>query len=732
MSVPQANLRSQSSPQIGLSLPRIEDDRALRGKACYVDDLKLSGVLHAAFARSTVARAFLRHVDIEAARRKPQVRAVFTGAMIQELPALTMNGVIPELRQLERTLLAVDRVLAVGEPIALVVADTAEAALEAVDLIEVQYALEEPLVDATAALAASSLMEEWPDNEVFTHHHVNGDPDGAFARASHRVQVRFTMPRVAPVALEPRGTLAEFRPESPTLTVWLGNQTPHRARIELARILGLELSAVRVIAPDVGGAFGGKASLYPEDVLVAWAAMQLRRPVKWIATRNEEFVSASHGRGVTASAEAALDEQGHFLALRADLVFPIGHWGTYSAAVPAWNAARILPGPYAIPAVDIRARGVLTNSAAVGIYRGAGRPEAAMLMERLIEEAGRACGLDSIEVRHRNLIPPQAFPYRTPTAQCLDSGDYPRLLQRTLELGQYAALRRAQVQRRADGALYGIGVCMYLEPCGQGSESARLSVDCDGKFLLACGTSSQGQGHRTALAQIAADYLNVPIERIDVTEGDTARTPTGVGAVASRSMAIGGSAVKVAAIKLHGMLADRDAACREPLEVSVLYEAAGEAWSAGCALATVSVDAETGELTVERFIWIDDAGVIVNPLLAHGQMLGGLAQGLGQILCEQVYYDASGQLLTGTLMDYALLRADQMPHVELHTMSTPTRANALGSKGVGESGCIVAPAAVYNAALDALRPMGVTELDIPLSSEVIWRAMRRAAHARHG
>ena len=732
MSVSRAKLVSGLPPQIGRSLPRIEDERALRGKACHVDDIKLPGLLHAAFARSTAARASLLHIDTQVAGRQPGVRAVFTGSMLGNLPALTMNGVVQGLRQFERALLAVDRVHAVGEPIALVVAETAEVAHEAAELIEVQYDFEEPVVDVAAALASPPLIHGWPNNEVFAHRSVHGDCDGAFARATHVVQVRFNMPRVAPVALEPRGTLAAFCSGSRTLTVWLGNQTPHRARSELARILGFELDAIRVIAPDVGGAFGGKASLYPEDVLVAWASMKLARPVKWIATRNEEFTSASHGRGAAASAEAALDSAGHFLAVRASLIFPVGHWGTYSAAVPAWNAARILPGPYAVPAVDICARGVVTNSAPVGIYRGAGRPEAAMLMERLMEEAGRACGVDSIEVRRRNLIVPEAMPYRTPTAQCLDSGDYPRMLQRTLEAAQYEALLRTQAQRRANGALFGIGICIYLEPCGQGSESAKLSVDADGRFHLACGTSSQGQGHRTVLAQIAADHLGVPIESIEVVEGDTGQTPTGVGAVASRSMAIGGSAVKLVAIELRHMLADRGITSTEPLEATVVYETSAEAWSSGCALATVSVDIDTGETTVQQFIWVDDAGIIVNPLLAHGQMLGGLAQGLGQILCERVHYDASGQLLTGTLMDYPLLRADQMPQVQLSTMSTPTRANALGTKGVGESGCIAAPAAVYNAALDALRPVGVTELDIPLTSEVVWRAMRRARQSPHG
>jgi carbon-monoxide dehydrogenase large subunit len=425
------------------------------------------------------------------------------------------------------------------------------------------------------------------------------------------------------------------------------------------------------------------------------------------------------------AAQAAVDSRGQFAAIRAEMEFPLGSWGTLSAAVPAVNAARILPGPYRVPAVDIRARGIVTNTAAVGIYRGAGRPEAAMIMERLMECAAAVTGLDPVEIRRRNLLKAEDLPIRTPTGERLDTGDYRRLLDRALESSGYAQLRRMQVERRARGELFGIGICVYVEPCGKGWESARIRVAPDGKFIVSCGTSSQGQGHRTALAQIAADRLGVPLGNIEIVEGDTSATPEGVGALASRSIAIGGSAIVSAVEELKAkMAASGDTA--EEHEVTIQYTAPHEAWSSGCGIATVTIDAETGVLRVQRLLWVDDAGLVINPQLAEGQMYGGLAQGLGQVLCEKIHYDADGQLLTGSLMDYSILRADQMPVVELHSMASTTDANLLGAKGVGESGCIVAPALVYNAALDALRPLGVTDLPMPLTSENIWRAITRA------
>jgi len=719
-------LRAVQSSYIGQPMARVEDDALLRGQGRYVADLSPAGVLHAAFVRSPVARAALNAVNGSAAGQYPGVLLVLTGSMVDTLGPLSVNCVVPDLQHFQAPLLARDRLNAVGEAVALVVAETLDAAQEAAELVELDYDTE--AVQATLASAADGqpLYANWASNEAFSQRWSCGDVQAAFAAAASVVEVEVDMPRVAPVPLETRGTLASWSAATGILTIWLGTQTPHRARAELARILGLELAAVQVISPDVGGAFGGKAAIYPEDVLVAAASIRLGRPVKWIASRNEDFVSASHGRGGHISATAAVDSQGRMLAIRARLEFPLGCWATFSAAVPALNAARILPGPYRVPALDIHMRGLLTNTAPVGIYRGAGRPEAALVMERLIEKVAAVSGLDPAEARRRNLLSVQELPYAMPTGERLDSGDYHGMLEHALRAIDYAGLRSSQVARRAAGEIFGIGLCVYVEPCGKGWESARICARGDGTFLVASGTSAQGQGHRTALAQIAADCLAVPFERIEMAEGDTAVTPEGVGALASRSIAIGGSAIKRAATELLAKIAAAGTAPTGPLEVTAVYTAAHEAWSCGCAVATVAIDPETGELRVEKLLWVDDAGLVINPLLVEGQLLGGLAQGLGQVLCEKIHYDADGQLLTGSLMDYALLRADQMPEVELHSVATATDANILGAKGVGESGCIVAPAVVLNAALDALSPFGVTDLPLPLSSENIWLALQRA------
>jgi carbon-monoxide dehydrogenase large subunit len=458
--------------------------------------------------------------------------------------------------------------------------------------------------------------------------------------------------------------------------------------------------------------------------------------------------------------ELAVARDGKLLGLRARLSFPLGRFMTYSAAVPAWNAGRILPGPYLADAIDIATCGVMTNTAAVGIYRGAGRPEAAMLIERLMDEAARELGIDPVDIRRRNLIPADRFPYRTPTGQLLDSGAYGDLLDRICAQGGYAELRKEQAGRRARDELFGVGIAVYVEPCGQGWESAKARLTRDGLVEIATGSSAQGQGRETAYAQIAADALGVPFDRIVVRHGDTAATPKGVGALASRSTAIGGSAVLQAASALrekacacaaqllqttpHALVPDGDgfaiagrgqrvgwreiaASAAEGLETSIVFTAPGETWSFGCCLAAVAIDGETGELRVERLVWADDAGIIVNPMLVEGQLVGGMAQGLGQALMERIVYDENGQLLTGSLMDYAVPRASDMPELTLMKSVTPATANPLGAKGVGEAGCIGIPAALVNAAVDALAPLGVRHLDMPLTSDKLWRVIDGAA-----
>jgi carbon-monoxide dehydrogenase large subunit len=757
----EAGALAQSQRWIGRPLRRVEDRPLVVGEGRFVDDLAPPGCLHAVFARSPVARARIAAVRTDAARGTPGVVAVVTGDDLGALESLSVNRVFAETRVPPHPLLARAAVNSVGEPVAMVVAETLAAARDAAERVEVDYESLDPVVRTAAAAGADTLFAELPDNEAFRHQWRVGDVEAAFGAATQVVSVRIEQPRVAAVPLEPRATLASWDAGAGELTVWTSTQTPHRARTDLARILGLDAARVRAIAPDVGGAFGAKASLYAEDAVVAWASLRLGRPVKWAALRSEDLVSATHGRGAAMEAELAVAGDGALLGLRARLVFPLGRWLPYSAVVPAWNAARILPGPYRIDAVDITARGVVTNAAAVGIYRGAGRPEAAMLMERLLDEAAHALGLDPLELRRRNVIPADRFPYRTPTGQVLDSGDYGRALERALELADYAGLRAEQARRRASGELVGIGAALYVEPCGQGWESARVAVRRDGTVAAQSGSSAQGQGQRTAFAQIVAEHLGVGPDRVEIGQGDTGLAPPGIGALASRSTAIGGSALARAAQEVREQgrrIAARllDAAPEETLaceggfevagsptrhadwaavavaadgaglESTAVFTAPGEAWSFGCCIAAVAIDAETGALAVERFVWVDDAGVIVNPLLADGQLVGGFAQGLGQALMERIVYDADGQLLTGTLMDYALPRADDVPAVTIEKTVTPSPANAIGAKGVGESGSIGAPPALANAAVDALSPRGIRDLELPLTSYAIWQAL----HAR--
>ncbi len=713
-----------SADFVGRALPRREDEAILRGQGAFVDDLHPPGCLHAAFARSPYARGRIRGLDTSAASSIDGVHLVVTGNMLADIGTLPVNPIIAGIRAFAVPLLATDRVNAVGAPVAVVIAESASIARHAAEAIVLDCESLPAYPDTASALAGEPLLAGWPDNIAFEKRWQAGAYAAAAARAAHVIDVDLRIPRVAAVALETRGILVDW--SQGRLSAWLSTQSPHRARAHLAQILGLELAHVRTIAADVGGAFGSKASLYPEDVVVAFAAMRLGRPVKWIASRNDDMIAGAHGRDARIAASGCFDAQGHLLGVRADLTYALGSWATFSAVVPAVNAARILPGPYSVDHVDITARGVVTNTAPVGIYRGAGRPEAAMVMERLMDRAAQLLELDPAEVRRRNLVRATAMPFRTPTGQTLDSGDYAALMHRALEVAGYAEHRAQQRERRANGELVGIGINVYVEPCGTGWESARITRHPHGRFVVASGSSAQGQGHRTAFAQIAADALRVDIARVEVVEGDSETSPPGIGAVASRSIAIGGSAIRLAAQRMLEMLLDPTQAAQQIIVAEAKYTALAEAWSAGCCIVFVAIDEDTGELTVQMATWVDDAGIIINPLLADGQLAGGFAQGLGQALMEQIHYDEDGQITTGSLLDYALPRAVAMPPLTLASLPSTTTANELGAKGVGESGCIAAPAAILNAAIDALSPLGVTHLDIPLTSENLWRAIQRS------
>jgi aerobic carbon-monoxide dehydrogenase large subunit len=704
----------QAHSWIGKSLERVEDARLLRGRGCYTGDVEPDDCLHVAFLRSPVPSGRLT-IDTDGARG-PGIVAIFTGVDTADIADLPVNPIIDGIFAPPVYYLARDQVFAVGQPVAAVVARSRQLA---------QDALEHILVDYEDIDDSETLFVDCPDNQAFSRSWQDGDIAAAFADATV-ISVRIVHPRLNAVALEPRTVVAQ--PGDGRLTVWLSTQTPYRSRADLADLLGKEKHEVRVITPDVGGAFGAKASLHPEEVFVVWAADKLGVALKWVADRSEDFLAQSHGRGTKCQGEAAFSREGELLGLKATIEGQLGHWLPFSAAVPAWNAARILPGPYNCAAIQIEMSAFLSRTSAVNIYRGAGRPEAAMLMERLMDRAARELGLDPVEIRQRNLLQKDQLPCPRETGICLDSGDYPAALQELTELASYRSLRKSQERRRAAGELVGIGIALYIEPCGQGWETARIRILEDGSVEAATGSSAQGQGRETAVRQIVADELNVNPMDVRVLHGDTNEVTSGIGALASRSTAIGGSALLLAARQVKQQRQDKPALAS--CEAEVRYEAKGEAWSYGACLGLVSIEAETGAVNMEELNWVDDAGTIVNPMLVKGQIVGGIAQGLGEALMEKIVFDDEGQLLTGSLMDYALPRACDMPKITISQLCTPSPVNILGAKGVGEAGTIGAPAAIINAILDGLAPEGVEHIDMPATSETIWQAIKAAREGK--
>ena len=669
-----------------------------------------------AFVRSPHAHARLLGIDTHAAKVMPGVVTVLSSQDLGEHRMPAINPLLPVLHQEDFTLLATHTLTYVGQPVAVVVAHTRQQANAAAAHVVLQCKV------------ISANIDTHGDSDSHSDHHT---PQAPTTRTQHRhgnlptssantAQVRITSPRVTAMAMEPRACSAQWHDDTGSLTIWLGSQTPSRARADMAKALDLPHSQVRLISPDVGGAFGAKASVSPEDLLVALTAQHLRATVRWTATRSEEFAAGMQGRGSHLEGQLQLDAQGHFSGLSAELHFALGAWLPFSAVVPLRNAARILPGPYRVAALDVQGQATQAHAGPVNIYRGAGRPEAALLMETLVEQLARHAGIDPVALRLNNLIAADEMPYTTPSGEVLDSGDYAALLRQACDQFDYAAERQQQTARRARGEWVGIGVALYVEPCGQGFESARVTLHADGRVTVASGAPAQGQGHATTFAQIAAEALGCDASLVTVLMGDTDHCPDGTGALASRSIAIGGSAVVQAC---RTALALRDGGAAFPVVVDDRFTS-DEAWSCGCVIARMAIDADTGRPTVERLVWADDAGHIVNPTLAHGQLVGGAAQGLGQAMMERLVYDAQGQLITGSLMDYAVPRADDMPPIEITSHHTPSPNNLLGAKGVGEAGCIGVPAALMNAARDALSPLGECALNFPLTSEQLWRAMQ--------
>jgi aerobic carbon-monoxide dehydrogenase large subunit len=751
---------------IGRPLRRREDAPLLTGRGRFVDDVPASGVTHLALLRSPHAHARVIRLDVRRARQTPGVVTVVTAADLDGIGPLPVNRLFRDMIVPPNPLLAGDHVHAQGTPIAAVVAETAALANDALALIAVEYAALAGVALPRAALAADApaLFDEAPGNRALAQTWRAGDPEGAFAGAARVVELTVQQNLVAGIPMETRGALAVWDDLTDALTIWTSTQAPFRIRTEVARMLGLDEARVRVIAPDVGGGFGVKGGPYREEPLVAWLARRLRRPVKWIATRQEDLQTTQHSRGAASTGALAVDADGRFRGLRARIEAPLGAYLSFSASTNPRNHARCLPGAYTLRDVDIQVAGALTSTPPVGAYRGAGRPEAAFLIERLVDEAARALGLDPAEIRRRNLIPSEAFPYTTATGQVYDSGDYLIALERALAAADYDGLRRRQAERRRRGELVGIGLSTYVEPAALGWESGVVRMERSGAVTAITGSSPHGQGHETTFAQVVAEHLGVEPDAVTVRHGDTAGAPQGSGTAGSRSTALGGGALVLAAREVRDKgrrlaaalleaavedvvaapggfhvvgAADRtvswhavaDLAYRmgalpagmEPgLEATRFFEPPGEVWSSGAFVVAVRVERETGVIVPERIVWVDDAGTIVNPLLADGQLEGSLAQAWGQIVMEAITFDADGHLLTGTLMDYAIPRADEVPVAEILHVHTASPYNPLGAKGLGEAGTIGLPPAVVNAVVDALSELGVRHLDMPLIPAKIW------------
>ncbi len=673
-------------------------------------------MLHVAFVRSPLAHGQLRSLRYEGA----ELITLLTSEQLGEHAMPAINELLPLAELQSFALLGGPEISYVGQPLALVVASSRDAARLAVDQVRIEIDAQPVVLDFSAQVP-SSVRVNFGSQETHTS-----------SAGGIEVAACIKSPRVIAMSMEPRAVVAQWHESPARLKLWLPTQTPSRARSDVAACLSLHESQVHVITPDVGGAFGAKASVSPEDLLVALAAQYLKASLSWQASRSEEFASAMHGRGSVLAGSLRVNAQGTCLSLQADIEFALGAWLPFSGVIPLRNAARILPGPYRVPQINIQGQAKRSHAAPLNIYRGAGRPEAALLMETLIDKAAHALQMDPVALRRINLVAPIARPYTTPTGELFDSGHYAQALELACEKFGYAQERVQQAMRRQQAEHVGIGVALYVEPCGQGWEAARVSLQADGQITVASGSPAQGQGHETTFAEIAwrelSAYLDCSLDDIQVMCGDTDFCPVGTGSLASRSTAIGGSAIVLACRKLIEM---RQALLPREMSFPLVAEAkftAKESWSYGCVIVRMKVDADTGKPTIERMVWADDAGIIISPKLAQGQLIGGMAQGLGQAMMEQIMYDKAGQLLSGSLMDYAIPRADDMPDaIEIESFATPSPHNLLGAKGVGEAGCIGVPAALMNAARDALQLPPEIDLDFPLTAEKLWRAMPQLA-----
>ncbi len=781
---------------IGQSVKRKEDARFLTGAGQYTDDVTLQNQTHAYFLRSPHAHAKIRAIDTSKARAAPGVIAVYTGADLEGVNGLPCGWLITSvdgtpMNEPPHPVLAKGKVRYVGDHVAMVVAETRSQAKDAAELIEVDYDVLPAVVNPVDALkpGAPQIHDEAPGNRCYTW--SLGDKaavDAAFAKAAHVTRLDLVNNRLIPNAIEPRAAVASYNRAEDAYTLYVTSQNPHVERLLMtAFVLGLPEHKVRVIAPDVGGGFGSKIYLYAEETAMVWASKRVNRPIKWAAERSESFVSDAHGRDHVTHAELALDKDGKFLAMRVQTTAAMGAYlSTFASCIPTILYATLLAGQYTTPAIHCEVTAAFTNTAPVDAYRGAGRPEATYVVERIVREAGVETGIAQDEIRRRNFI--RSFPYQTPVALMYDIGDYDQTLAGATELADVKgfAARKAEAAKR--GKLRGLGYASYIEACGLAPsnvagalgaraglfEAGQVRVHPTGSVTVFTGSHSHGQGHETTFAQIVAGRLGIPVDNVDIVHGDTGRVLFGMGTYGSRSLAVGGTAIvkaldkvvakgkKIAAHLLEAAETDiefedgkftvagtdRSKTFAEialtayvphnypldklepGLDETAFYDPTNFTYPAGTHICEVEVDPDTGVVQVVNFSACDDFGNIINPMIVEGQVHGGLAQGIGQALLENCVYDAdSGQLLTGSYMDYAMPRADDLPSFKVTTRVTPCTHNPLGAKGCGEAGAIGSPAALMNAVLDALAPLGVRHLDMPASPHRVWQAIQSAKAA---
>jgi len=777
----------------GSGIRRREDPRLITGAATYTDDLVLPGMAHAAMLRSPHAHARIARIDTGRAKAAPGVVAVFTGADIGGLQPSPCAWLVPnaELKVATYRCVAKDTVRYVGDIVAVVVAESASLAYDAIDLIDVDYQPLPAVTDPEQAMKAGApqLHDEVPGNQAFHWIVAGGDIDAAFKKADVVVKERIVQQRLIPNAMEPHAALAKWAPASGELTLWATTQNPHILRFLCSVVTGVSEDKLRVIAPEVGGGFGSKIAAYPGDFLTAFCAMRLKRPVKWNETRRENYQATTHGRAHIQDVEMAATKDGRILGLRAIARAGMGAYlSTAAPGIPTILHGLMLCGAYDIPAIKEDVYGIYVNTTPVEAYRGAGRPEATFMVERMMDKLARELSLDPAEIRLKNMIPRFENGHAVATGLTYDSGDYPAGLKKVLDRVKYAELRREQAEGRKKGRLVGIGLASYVEICGLGPsqvagavgfqgglwESAIVRVHPTGKVHVFIGASPHGQGEETTFAQIVASEVGVAVEDVKVFHGDTDLTPMGWGTYGSRTTAVGGAALVLATRKvkekaralaahlLEAAVEDMDyadgrffvkgsrdkaktfqevalmahLAWNKPadmeagLEASTFYDPPNFTYPFGSHVAVVSVDPETGQVALERYVALDDCGPQINPVIVEGQVHGGVVQGIGQALWEEAVYDRSGQLVTGSMLDYALPRADKLPDIEVMSTVTPSPHHPLGLKGIGEAGTIASTVAVYNAVLDALAPLGVETLQMPFTPERVWRAIQDGRQAK--